>query len=153
MLKAQDIMTPDPVTLTVDDDVARAAELMLEHSINGLPVLDEDGKVAGIICQSDLVAQQKRLNLPSVFTLLDGVIPLSSSKDLEREMEKITAITVGQAMTTNPVTVAPDTDVEEIASLMVDRKYHTLPVVYEGKLLGVVGKEDVLRTLLPKKGV
>jgi len=55
-------------------------------------------------------------------------------------------------MTQDPVTVEPETDIEEIASLMVDKKYHTLPVVRDGKLLGVVGKEDVLRTLLPTGG-
>lgn len=152
MLKAKDIMTTEPVTLNVDDEVTAAARLMIEHRINGVPVLDAKGKLAGIICQSDLVAQQKRLRLPSVFTLLDGVIPLSSTKDLEREMEKITAITVGQAMSAPAVSVAPDTDLEELASLMVDRKFHTLPVVQDGILVGVVGKEDVLRTLLPAKG-
>ncbi|WP_461209524.1 CBS domain-containing protein [Desulfocurvus sp. DL9XJH121] len=152
MLKAKDIMTADPLTLNVDDEVTAAAQIMLERRINGLPVLDAAGRLAGILCQSDLVAQQKRLKLPSVFTLLDGVIPLSSTKDLEREMEKITAITVAQAMTPNPVAVSPDTPVDEIASLMVDRKFHTLPVVQDARLVGVVGKEDVLRTLVPGGG-
>ena len=150
MQTAKDIMTTDPMTLNIDDDVARAAQLMIEHGYNGLPVLDADGALAGVICQSDLVAQQKRLKLPSVFTLLDGVIPLSSTRDFEREMEKITALTVGQAMTADVVTVGLDTDVEEIASLMVDRTYHTLPVMDGGRLVGVVGKSDVLRTLLPQ---
>jgi len=149
MLTAKDIMTPDPLTLTTSDDITRAAHLMLEKRVNGLPVLDESGKLAGVLCQSDLVAQQKRLKLPSVFTLLDGLIPLSSTRDLELEMEKITALTVGQAMTADPVTVSPQTPIDEIASLMVDRKFHTLPVMDGDKLVGVLGKEDVLKTLLP----
>jgi predicted transcriptional regulator len=66
----------------------------------------------------------------------------------EQEIQRIGANTVAQAMTADPVTISPDTSLEEIASLMVDRKLHTLPVVESGKLVGVVGKEDILRTLL-----
>ncbi|BBD07609.1 CBS domain-containing protein [Desulfovibrio ferrophilus] len=149
MLTAKDIMTSDPITLKTSDDVANAAAIMIEKRINGLPVVHDDGTLAGILCQSDLVAQQKRLRLPSVFTLLDGMIPLSSTKDLQQEMEKITALTVGQAMTPDPKTVTPDTPIDEIASLMVENKYHTLPVMDGDSLVGVLGKEDVLRTLLP----
>lgn len=149
MLTAKDIMTTDSLSLSASDEISKAAQIMIEKRINGLPVLDEAGKLVGILCQSDLVAQQKRLKLPSVFTLLDGLIPLSSTRDLEQEMEKITALTVAQAMTPDPVSVTPDTPIDEIASLMVDKKYHTLPVIEDGRLVGVLGKEDVLRTLLP----
>jgi CBS domain-containing protein len=83
-----------------------------------------------------------------LFNLLDGLIPLASAKIWEQEIQRIGANTVAQAMTADPVTISPDTSLEEIASLMVDRKLHTLPVVENGKLVGVVGKEDILRTLL-----
>jgi CBS-domain-containing membrane protein len=102
----------------------------------------------GIICQSDLVAQQKRLSLPSFFNLLDALIPLASTKIWEQEMQKIGANTVAQAMTADPMTVTPETSLDEIASLMVDKKFHTLPVIDKGKLVGVIGKEDILRTLV-----
>ena len=65
-------------------------------------------------------------------------------------MEKIAALTVKQAMTPNPVTVGLETDIENVAKLMVDKKYHTLPVVVGGKVVGIVGKEDVLKTLLSR---
>ncbi|MBU1004145.1 MAG: CBS domain-containing protein [Proteobacteria bacterium] len=149
MLTAKDIMTSDLMTLQTSDDVASAAAILIDKRINGLPVLNEDGALVGILCQSDLVAQQKKLRLPSVFTLLDGMIPLSSTREMEQEMEKITALTVGQAMTPDPVTVSLDTPLDEVASLMVDKKYHTLPVMDGDRLVGVLGKEDVLRTLLP----
>ena len=68
---------------------------------------------------------------------------------LEQEVAKIAAVTVAQAMTPDPVTIGPATGLEEIAALMVEKNFHTLPVVDDGRLVGVVGKEDVLRTLLP----
>jgi CBS domain-containing protein len=69
-------------------------------------------------------------------------------KHLEKAVKKIAATTVADAMTSNPVTVRSEAGVEELAGLMIDKKFHTLPVVDEGKLVGVVGKVDILRTLM-----
>ena len=148
MLKARDIMTKEVITVSPDTEITKAATILLERRINGLPVVDAFGRLVGILCQSDLVVQQKRFPIPSVFTLLESFIPLTSMKRIDKEVEKIAALTVKQAMTTDPVTVGPDTDIEEVARLMVDKKYHTLPVVDGDKVVGIVGKEDVLKTLL-----
>ena len=148
MLKVKDIMTREVISVTPDTEILKAARLLLEKRINGLPVVDEAGQLVGLLCQSDLVAQQKRIPLPSLFTLLEGFVPLTSMKRIDKEVEKIAAVTVSQAMTPDPVTVGPQTPIEEVAALMADKKYHTLPVIEDGQLVGIVGKEDVLRTLL-----
>ena len=148
MMTAKEIMTTDVITLTPETDIGRAAQLLLEKGINGAPVIDDEGRVVGILCQSDLVAQQKRLPMPTVFTLLDSYVSLSSSKQIEKEVRKIAALTVAEAMTPDPVTVQSDTTLETIAGLMVDSGFHTLPVVDQGTLVGIIGKEDVLKTLL-----
>ena len=148
MLKAKDIMTTDLITVSPDTEITQATRILLDKRVNGLPVLDSDGRLVGLICQSDLVMQQKKIALPSLFNLLDGLIPLRAPKNFEQEIRKITATTVGQAMVTDPVTVTPETELTEIATLMVEKKYHTLPVLDGGKLVGVIGKEDVLRTIL-----
>ena len=147
MLTAKDIMTTQCITLTPETDITTAARVLLENKINGAPVVD-DGEVVGVLCQSDLVAQQKKVTLPSFFTLLDGVFPLSSHDELEREMTKIAALKVGDAMTPAPTFVNPDTTIEDIATMMANEKLYTLPVLDKGRLVGVVGKEDVLKTLL-----
>ncbi len=149
MLKVKDIMTKTVISVSPETEIIYATKLLLENRINGLPVIDETGKLVGILCQSDLIAQQKKLPIPSFFTFLDGLITLSPLKQIEKEVQKIAAITVSQAMTPNPVTVRPDTNIEEVAALMVDNNFHTIPVVDGGKLVGIVGKEDVLRTLIP----
>jgi len=146
-MKVRDIMSTEVVTLSPETEIAEAARVLLEKRINGVPVVNETGRVVGILCQSDLVSQQKKFPLPSVFTLLDSLIPLKSVKNLDREVQKMTATRVSDAMTPNPVTVGPEHSVEDVASLMVDKKFHTIPVVEEGKLIGIVGKEDVLRIL------
>lgn len=147
MLEVKDIMTREPIKVRPEEDITRAAKMLLEKHINGLPVVDEDNILVGILTQSDLVAMQKKFPLPTIFTVLDGILPLSSMSKVEKEVEKMTASTVEQAMTPDPVHVSPDTAVEEVAQIMADNKFHTVPVVEGNKLVGVVGKEDVLRTL------
>lgn len=148
-MQVKSIMTDHPITVTGSMEIVKAAKLLLDHHINGVPVVDDTGKLVGILCQSDIIAQQKKFPLPSLFTFLDGYISLRSMKGLEKEIRKIAAITVSDAMTPNPITVGPESEIETVAALMVDHNLHTLPVVENGLLVGVVGKEDILRTLLP----
>ena len=141
-------MTTDLITVTPDMDIAQAAKTLLDNRINGAPVVDDSGRLVGILCQSDLIVQQKKLPIPTLFTFLDGIIQLTSTKQIEKQVRKIAALKVSEAMTPEPVTVQPDTGLEAVAALMVDSNYHTLPVVENARLVGVIGKEDVLRTLL-----
>ena len=149
MITVRDIMTNELITVTQDMDIAGAAKILLDNRINGVPVVDDSGQLVGILCQSDLITQQKKLPIPTLFTFLDGLIRLTSMKQLEKQVGKIAALTVSKAMTPNPVTVKLDTRLETVAALMVDSNFHTLPVVEDSNLVGVIGKEDVLRTLLP----
>ena len=150
MKTAIDIMTREVLVFSPELDIAQATRLLLEKGVNGAPVLNAKGELVGILCQSDLVAQQKKLSLPSLFSLLDGYVPLPSMTDLDREMEKISALKVEQAMTKDPTSVTPETPLDEIATLMVERGFHSLPVLSEGKLLGIIGMQDILRTLVEK---
>jgi len=147
MLSVKDIMTRDLITITPEMDIAQATKIILEKDINGVPVLDGD-KLVGILCQSDLIAQQKKFPIPSIFTLLDGIFPLTSMKRLEKETKKIAATTVAQAMSSDPFAVEPDMSIEEVATIMVNKNFHTLPVLDKEKLVGIVGKKDILETLI-----
>ena len=149
MITVTDIMTTDLITFTPDMDISRAAKILFDNRINGAPVVDDNGGLVGILCQSDLITQQKKLPIPTIFTFLDGLIRLTSMKQIEKQVRKIAALTVSEAMTPKPVTVRPDTGVETVAALMVDKNFHTLPVVEDSRLVGIIGKEDVLRTLIP----
>lgn len=149
MIIVRDIMSTNVITVTPDMDIAGAAKILLDNRINGVPVVDDSGQLVGILCQSDLITQQKKLPIPTLFTFLDGIIRLTSMKQLEKQVGKIAALKVSEAMTTKPVTVRSDTVLEIVAALMVDSNFHTLPVVDDSNLVGVIGKEDVLRTLLP----
>jgi CBS domain-containing protein len=147
MLTVKEIMTREVLTVSPTMEIAEAANILMAKKINGVPVVDEAGRLEGILCRSDIIAQQKKLPLPSLFTFLDGYITFSSMKGIEKEARKIAALTVADAMTRNPVTVGSDSTIETVAALMVDRNFHTLPVVDDGVLVGVVGQSDVLDTI------
>jgi CBS domain-containing protein len=148
MLTAKEIMTREVLSVPPEMEIVQAAKILIEKGFNGLPVVDE-GKLVGILCQSDLIVQQSKLPIPSLFTLLDGFIPLGSTRHFEKAVKKIAATTVADAMTPNPITIHPDTNIEELASLMLDKNFHTIPVVDKGEILGIVGKKDILKTLMP----
>ncbi|MCK5686981.1 CBS domain-containing protein [bacterium] len=148
MITARDIMETDVITVSPETDIITAAQILLKNHINGVPVVDSDDRLCGILCQSDLIFQQKKLSIPSFFSFFDGVIPLSSSKEMDKEIQKIAAVNIGQAMVKNPVSAHLDMPVSEIANLMVEKHFHTIPVVDEGRLVGIIGKEDVLKTLI-----
>jgi len=150
MRTAHDIMTTAVITISPEADITEAAKLLIDKGVNGLPVVDGQGRLVGILCQSDLVRMQKSLPIPSLFTLLDGFVPLSSTALLEAEVKRIAASKVADAMSAKVVTVSPDTTIDEIATLMVDKKFHTLPVTDKGMLVGVVGKQDIIKTLIPQ---
>ncbi len=148
MPTARDLMTTRVITLSPDTDILTAARILLNHDINGAPVLAPDGSLVGILCQSDLVRLQKKLPVPSIFTMLDGFLPLGSLSQYEQEVRRIAAATVADAMTTEVTTITPDTPIETVAALMVDKKFHSLPVMENGQLVGIVGKKDIIQTLL-----
>ncbi len=150
MVKAKDIMETKIISLTPDTEIQKAVKILLENHINGAPVVNEQEELVGILCQSDLIFQQKEIPFPPIFTMLDSFIPLSSSKHMEDSLKKMAAISVDQAMVKKPVTVSSDTLVSEIANLMVEKHFHTIPVVDNKKLVGIIGKEDILKTLIPK---
>jgi CBS domain-containing protein len=150
MIKAKDIMEKNIITLSPDTEISKAVEILLKNHINGVPVVDANGELMGILCQSDLIFQQKDIPIPPIFAILDSVFPLSSSKSLEDQFQKMVATKVVHAMVKKVTTVTPDTSVSELAGLMVEKHFHTLPVMEGTKLVGIIGKEDVLKTLMPK---
>ena len=85
-MKAKDIMTKKVITVYPETEIMQAAKLLLDNHINGLPVVDEEGRLQGMICQSDLIAQQKKIPIPSFFLLLGGVIPMSSQQNIENRL-------------------------------------------------------------------
>lgn len=148
MLNASDIMSTSVITVKKGTPLAELAEILYKHHINGVPVVDDDGLLIGIICESDLIRKDKKLHIPTVVALFDAVFYLESSKKMEKEIQQFNATTVGELFTREVVTVDEKTPIDEIATLMTQKKYYTIPVMDGDRLVGIVGKGDVIRTFV-----
>ena len=147
-LKAKDIMSRQLITVNTGTTVKELAEVLVRHRISGTPVVDDQGKLVGVVSQSDLVALHKIPHLPRSVTLFDWVIYLEDTGRLEHELEKMAGVDVGDIMTSEPETVAPESSLEETATIMSEKGVHTIPVLDGDRLVGVVGKLDIVRSLL-----
>lgn len=147
MLLAQDIMTKDVITVHPQTPVRELATLLLNHKISGVPVVDEAGKVLGVVTESDLIFQNKKVHLPTAVAILDAFLFLERPEKLEQEMKKIAGSMAGDICSAELISVTPETPLDELATLMAEKKMHTLPVLDGGKLAGVIGKSDIIRTI------
>lgn len=148
MLTARGIMTREVVTVTTDTTIRELAEIIMNHRIGSVPVVDSEGVLVGIVTESDLIEQDKNFHIPTIISLFDWVIYLESEKKFERELKRMTALTVGEIYTKDVVTVAPSTPISELADIMSSRKIHTLPVVEDGRLVGIVSRIDLIRSMV-----
>lgn len=147
MLTAKDIMTKNVVTVTDDTSLEKLSSILITNEISGVPVLDNAGKLYGIVTENDLIRQNKRLHIPTVVSFLDAAIYLESSKKFEEEVKRVTATKVGEICTRKVVTITEDMTVTDIATLMSEKKVYLLPVLKVGKLIGIVGKRDVVKAV------
>lgn len=149
MKTAQDIMTKNVVSVTLETSVRDLASVLLNNNISGVPVLDKAGRLCGIATESDLIFQNKRLHVPPFITILDSFLFLDNPEKMEQELKKIAGANVLDIYTEDVVSIKPDTPLDEIATIMTEKKMHTLPVLSEGgEIVGIVGKKDIIRTIL-----
>ena len=146
MLKAKDIMTRDVITVKPTTTIEDLARTLMEHQISGTPVVDDNGKLKGVVTENDLISKNSRLHIPTILRLFDAFIPLGTSR-LELEIKRMAASTAGDICIKEVVTVDDEASVEYIATLMTEKKLHLLPVLKGGKVIGIIGKKDLIRAI------
>jgi predicted transcriptional regulator len=150
MISAKDIMTKEVITVSPDLAVEKLAEIFWENRISGAPVVDDSGNVIAIVTENDLIDQSKKVHIPTMISILDSVIMLEKADKIEKEIRKMTGTTVEDICSDTLVAVEPETPLDEVATIMAEKQVHTLPVLDDGKLKGVVGKSDIIRTMAKK---
>jgi CBS domain-containing protein len=144
-MRIEEVMTRDVVTVRPETSVQAAAKLMLDHRISGLPVIDEHRSLLGIISEGDLILRQRswrsRSNRPWWRRFFDD------PEALVAEYRKVAGTTVGEVMTRRVVSISPVYGIETAASILHARGFRRLPVVYEGKLVGIISRGDLVRVL------
>lgn len=148
MLRAKDIMTRDVITVKPTTTIEELARIFIEKKVSGAPVVDDNDNVIGIVTENDLISQNKRLHIPTVVRLFDAFIMLESPSRIEKEIKKIAAVTVADICVRDVITVAEDTPVEDIATIMSEKKVHLIPVVEGKKVRGIIGKIDLIKGMV-----
>lgn len=148
MLKAKDVMTKDVVTVSPETSVRDLALLFSERRISSVPVVDASGDLIGMVSESDLIEQDKNLHIPTVVSIFDWVIYLESDKRFEKELQKMTAQTVGEIFSEEVFTVGPEAPVSEVADIMSSKKVHAVPVVEGRRVVGMVARIDLIKTMI-----
>ena len=147
MLTVADIMTCDVVSIKGATTVREMAAIFDKMNFGTLPIVDDAGNLSGIVTASDLVEQDRPLHIPTVISLFDWVIPLEGESSLQRDLDKITAQTAAELASTDVVTVTAADSVSSAAEIMSSRKLHALPVVEGKKLVGMVSRIDIIRSM------
>lgn len=147
MLKAKDIMTANVITVKKDLLIKELSEGFVKHRVGGFPVIDDSDQLIGVVTEKDLIEQNKNLHMPTVISLFDAVIYLESNKKFEAEVKKFTGTKVEDIYTPKVITVNPETLLSEVASIMANKNFYTLPVMEEGKIVGIIGKVDLIKGL------
>ena len=144
----RDVMTSDVVTARVDQKVEEAADLLAQHAIGAMPVVDESGALVGLLRDEDLIVSEARLHVPTVISFLSAEIVLPSALHrFEDELRRAVGATVGDVMQKDFPTVTPDASLEDLATVMHDRDVTHVPVVDGDRLVGIVARGDLVRHL------
>lgn len=143
-------MTPDPLVVHPETPLNEAIKLIAERRVSGLPVVDADGKLVGVLSEADLMWRETGPTPPPYIMILDSVIYLENPGKHERELHKALGQTVGEVMTGKKeiVTTTPNQTLQSAAKLMHDRDTTRLPVLDEsGKVIGILTRGDIVRHL------
>jgi CBS domain-containing protein len=150
-----DVMTRDPIVVQPETSLNEAIKILAERRIGGLPVVDQDRKLVGVISESDLMWQETGVTPPAYIMLLDSVIYLENPAKYERDLHKALGQTVGEVMTKKDIAiVTPEKTIRKAAQLMHERKVHRLLVVdAAGMLAGILTRGDIVRFMAAHPGM
>ena len=148
----KNVMTKDVLTVRPDEKVDKVARLLVENRISGVPVVDDQHRVVGIITEKDLMIKAKELKVPFYLTLFDSIIFLENPIRFNNDLKKYTATYVKEAMTSKVITVPEDCPLSEVVTLMQKKQINRVPVVRHGKLIGIVTRNDILKAIVERDG-
>ena len=145
---AKDIMTTDVIVAKTDDSIANVATLLIKEKIGGLPVVDENNKVVGIISETDIMQKETDIESPRVLNFFQGLIFLDDIKKLEDDMKKVAAYKVEDLMSKDIITVNENDSFDYVANVMIKKSINRVPVVdKENFLKGIICRYDIIKAM------
>jgi CBS domain-containing protein len=155
MKKVKEFMNKKVIHLSPEDTIFDAAKILSRSNIAGAPVVEKD-KIVGIISISDIIkfidiklGKLPRIDSPGLSTLLFALIQMQKvHSDFKKELKKITSTEIKDVMSKNVITISPSATLVEAAELIEKHDVNRLPVVSDGKLIGIVARADLIKALV-----
>lgn len=148
---AKDIMTKDVFTVNKDNTVEDAMKIIIEKKVSGLPVVDDDNKLVGIVTEGDLIYKSKNFHFPLYYSIFDSYIFLESPSIIEEQLEKMTGYKVEEVMTKNVHFGKEDSTINDLSTMMANKDINRIPIVDEEKrLVGIVARRDIIESYVEK---
>jgi CBS domain-containing protein len=138
-------MSAAPATVRVDTEVVAVARLMIEHNLRAVPVVDESGIMVGLVTEFDLMVRNSHLHFPAYLGVMDTVFKVGGDRNLEEELKRMVATTAEQVMDRDFRTAAPDDDLGELAHDMIHKRIPVVPVIDDGRIVGMLAPPDLVR--------
>ncbi|SMB79086.1 CBS domain-containing protein [Desulfonispora thiosulfatigenes DSM 11270] len=147
-MKVKDIMQTNVITINTETQIKEIAKTLVENNISGVFVVDSSNILVGVVSEGDLLHKETNPRAPGAFGLLGAIIYYSGVKQYESDLKKLIALKASEIMTPKIIEISQDAEIEEAASLMINKKIKRLPVMENGKIIGVVTRRDVIKTLM-----
>lgn len=149
---ARDIMTREVITAYPEEKIEEVTRLMVDNKISGIPVVDQNEHILGVVTEKDLMIKASELKVPFYITLFDSIIFLENPLRFNQDLKKYTASQVKDVMSTKVEVVEEDTPVNEIVKIMQHKGINRVPVVRHKKLVGIITRNDILKALVKSNG-
>ncbi len=147
-MKVMDVMQTKVITIQTDMEIKEIARTLYDNQISGVPVVDETGKLVGIVSEGDLLHKETNPQIPEVIGILGALIYYRGVKQYESDFKKLIALQASEIMTSEVVMIGKEASIEEAASIMVSKKIKRLPVMEDEKIIGIVTRMDIIKTLM-----
>ncbi len=147
-MEAKDIMTRNVITIREDATLEDVAEILEKKHISGVPVVNENNQVVGLISENDLISQHKKISRSDTCTLLDIMLYYQSKDLYEKEIKKFFQAKVSEVMTDDVICVTSSTPVGEVAEIMLKNGFNRVPVVSKDKrIIGIIARADIIKAI------
>lgn len=148
-MQVREIMSSPAITVRPETKIQEVARVMRENHISGVPVVDDSGALLGAVTELNLIARNAPLKQPHYLTVLSAMIPVNVNEyyAYKEQLRQTLARTASELMSEDVRTIEPTTPLEEAMEIMLDPENNMLPVIEQGKLIGVVTRTDLVRLI------
>lgn len=148
-MRAKDVMIKNVIFVNKEDRLDQVIRILMKNHVSGVPVVDKDNHLVGMVTEKDLVTKENGINISSYMTLMESILLVDGKMTDHIESKKLEGLMAADVMSTPVYAVHLETTIEEIVTLMMNRHINRIPVIdRENQLVGIIGRNDLLPILI-----